>query len=709
MVISIKVFNDYLPKKEKTYFTEPFQKQNLGVVIPFFNEEANELKVTLEDLHKCYLYLCEYKPVWREKEMCIVMIQDGWFKSSSSMKEFLKKLFPCKLNDKMWWENEEFINEDMERDEKNLTYIFENTDYNCINADKDIYLNITLIVKLDNRRKHNSHEWFLGHSGFAEASKSKYLLCTDAFTLFRHTCIYHLVNNLDNNIDVSVATGRQRVMTREQQGSLESDFSISNWLRHVQRFDFELANSIYNGAFSLGGFLPVIPGPCGLYRARDILQDSARDWYFGIVNEDPSKTGLVLGNLKIAEDRILSYASVLKVEGNKRMAFVPLALFYFEAETNLEKFMLQRRRWINGSVAGYIYMLFFRPDHIFNWNGGFVRKFYIWLLLLLQAVIYLTVVISPAYTMRLLYYSFNYLLSAFGFESDIGILSSIVWILFITHLIVHSKRKFNYFIIYLLLIIAVITMLFGLTAIGYYIFVDSEGGIINLLGSSYAMKISIFVFTYPFILAALLSGRCHSVIKMFKSFIPYMLFLPMLISWFGSYSFTRVWDLSWGNRPTTEIKTETTDRELMQRKFKNQGMKVTIMLFFLNIVVFFIPRQYQEFILSFFFTSVAFQMIFSTFYMLSTIPQKINFCCLNMKKKKQIHPSPKPITEMTITEKDEEKEIELSICEEEKSPMIIRKKDEECLMIKVITKESKNEIPIQENQNVFSVECDFNK
>ena len=27
-----------------------------------------------------------------------------------------------------------------------------------------------------------------------------------------------------------------------------------------------IGNAIYNGAFALGGFLPVIPGPCGLYQ-----------------------------------------------------------------------------------------------------------------------------------------------------------------------------------------------------------------------------------------------------------------------------------------------------------------------------------------------------------------------------------------------------------------------------------------------------------
>lgn len=34
------------------------------------------------------------------------------------------------------------------------------------------------------------------------------------------------------------------------------------------------------------------------------------------------------------------------------MCIAPDAEFYFEAETDLELFLKQRRRWINGTVAG---------------------------------------------------------------------------------------------------------------------------------------------------------------------------------------------------------------------------------------------------------------------------------------------------------------------------------------------------------------------
>ena len=125
-------------------------------------------------------------------------------------------------------------------------------------------------------------------------------------------------------------------------------------------------------------FIPVLPGPCGLYRSNDILGNkfskdgNAINWYFNIVNAVngfPNENGLILGNLSIAEDRVLTYASILQCENNFNpvLAYVPNALFYFEAETSMDKFVYQRRRWIDGTFAGYVFLLLTQPWHLWNW------------------------------------------------------------------------------------------------------------------------------------------------------------------------------------------------------------------------------------------------------------------------------------------------------------------------------------------------------
>lgn len=67
---------------------------------------------------------------------------------------------------------------------------------------------------------------------------------------------------------------------------------------------------IFNGMHANARFLPVVPGPCGLFRSSattDALISSVR----AICSTPASRDGLVQGNLKIAEDRILSYLLVL--------------------------------------------------------------------------------------------------------------------------------------------------------------------------------------------------------------------------------------------------------------------------------------------------------------------------------------------------------------------------------------------------------------
>jgi hypothetical protein len=93
---------------------------------------------------------------------------------------------------------------------------------------------------------------------------------------------------MEKHPDCAVSTGRQRVMTKEMQGDPdESFFSVASMLRHAQRFDYEASFVCYTGTFSAVGFLPVVPGPCGLYRTESLIpakedggyEGSASDWY----------------------------------------------------------------------------------------------------------------------------------------------------------------------------------------------------------------------------------------------------------------------------------------------------------------------------------------------------------------------------------------------------------------------------------------------
>jgi len=619
--------SDYHPMKNKKYFQLDEANDCLAVVMPFYNEEADELKKGLISLYYTHKYLTIRSPEWENRKMKVLLIQDGWYKSSDSMKEYLKELF----NSYKWWEtNKEFTEFDVEKD-GNVTFILENNYDICINQ-KEVSngelkkcLDLTLIIKMDNRKKHNSHEWFMGHNGFAEAMKSKYMFCTDAFTLYQKSCLYHLVKYMDLNDNVSVATGRQRVMTKEQQGSNECMFSFENWMRLIQLFDFESSNALYNGAYAFAGFLPVVPGPCGLYRSIDLLNDNVRYWYFDVVNKDPSETGMILGNLKIAEDRILSYAATLKTDVEKKMAFVPLSVFYFEAETNLKQFLLQRRRWINGSMAGYFYLLVNHPKILFSWNAGFLRKCYVIIMLICQFFTYILIAVSPAFVISMFKYALRYLLDIFLTEDYSYYISTgaviIYMILYILHILYHHYHQYTV-LIPIMVTLSSFTSLLTLTSITTYFIRERD---ILFDGSqtqdTIYLIISLCTMLLPIINSVLISGRFHSLWYMIKSALPYFIFLPTLVSVFGSYSYSRTWDMTWGNRPNANHEKDEKNKEF----FKFQSKIIIMIIIIICIFTYSIPTNFSIYILFFIFSLIILQSLLSFVYLITFIPTKLKY------------------------------------------------------------------------------------
>ena len=100
---------------------------------------------------------------------------------------------------------------------------------------------LSLILKRHNQKKINSHEW--GFRAFAQTSQCKYVLTTDCGTLFDPKCVYHLFNYMEANEGCVACTGRQRVMTAEQQAdpnkNNRSDSLSESLLRRVQRYEYE--------------------------------------------------------------------------------------------------------------------------------------------------------------------------------------------------------------------------------------------------------------------------------------------------------------------------------------------------------------------------------------------------------------------------------------------------------------------------------------
>ena len=132
-------------------------------------------------------------------------------------------------------------------------------------------------------------------------------------------------------------------------------------------------------------FYTVIPGPCGLYRSEDIFDSNVIGHYLNVMNVSVETLGLIYGNLRIVEDRVFAYSAILNnSQKNKRMSYVTCAVFYVDPILDMKKFLLQRRRWINGTIAGFLYLVNFSKSHFVNWKTSIIRKFSVFFLTYLQ-------------------------------------------------------------------------------------------------------------------------------------------------------------------------------------------------------------------------------------------------------------------------------------------------------------------------------------
>lgn len=285
------------------------------------------------------------------------------------------------------------------------------------------HMQVSLLVKKENRRKHNSHEWFM--TAFAKELECEYIFCTDCSTVFDSEMLVKLTEHLEENRRTTAVCGRQRVMAASIQNagdpSKEGKWELFDapgeyMLRQIQTYDFEADHPVSKAAYDLLGFLPVLPGPCGMYRYKDLANGRYKK-YFETVNMPSEDCGLWLANLKIAEDRIPSLFAVFTdpndLEKREESAFethwVRDAVFYFEAEMTLKSLVLQRRRWLNGTNAGYIYIAQNLIQFIWGSKHGTVTKGFATFMILMQLVQVFVLSLGPGIFTAIIFGTSNFL------------------------------------------------------------------------------------------------------------------------------------------------------------------------------------------------------------------------------------------------------------------------------------------------------------
>lgn len=427
----------YFPSLASKYHASASSSQRvISICIPCYNEEGADLQRTIDSLRGQHL------PLGTSLEIVVVM--DGIEKMSPSMKSYVDEIFGVLGHNNGNNDPESGVHQD----DQDATSLFASNVETIIvepNSNESetstVATSLSLILKKNNHRKVNSQMWWLG--GHAIACKSEFLFATDCGIYFDPSCMQQLMDRLDKDERVAAVTGFQRVMTAAIQGDDPNEIftdPLGYALRQIQSFDFESDHVITKSSFDSVGFLPVIPGPCGLYRSSELgtLKQGVARQYFSLINQDA--TDLVFGNVQLAEDRIPSCLLVFRQDDNiaslsneeedawtdenrnkthlqkkyTRTGFVPDATFYYEAEKPLGQLVKQRRRWINGSYAAYLWVV--RQGWLWKGNQPFLIKLFAFIFIMINLIQGAFVRVAGPATMAIL--TFNSIIAIPALVSD---------------------------------------------------------------------------------------------------------------------------------------------------------------------------------------------------------------------------------------------------------------------------------------------------
>lgn len=224
--LNVVRFDDYKPVPGKQYFTAPLEcsKNNSTLVagMVFYNEDIKEVRRTLNSLGDQISQL---------RDLCktqVIVVGDGIKQMDPTTIDYFYSLMCKTREDTVLWEE---MMEDLKSVQtKNRTYIihriFEESPgipkergamshsarTACVKVQSGQQYPLTLVLKSENRRKHNSQEWILNsfvpqafvckdideedldyHTQLTQQHSKRYVFMTDCGTLFEDYCLQKLL------------------------------------------------------------------------------------------------------------------------------------------------------------------------------------------------------------------------------------------------------------------------------------------------------------------------------------------------------------------------------------------------------------------------------------------------------------------------------------------------------------------------------------
>jgi chitin synthase len=223
-------------------------------------------------------------------------------------------------------------------------------------------------LKEKNQKKINSHRWFF--QAFGSVLDPNICVLIDAGTKPGKDSIYHLWKAFDLEPMCAGACGEIKAM-------LSGGKKLLNPLVATQNFEYKMSNILDKPLESAFGFISVLPGAFSAYRFVALQNDKTGqgplEKYFAGEKMHGANAGIFTANMYLAEDRILCFELVAKRNCHWILQYVKSATGETDVPTEMADFILQRRRWLNGSFFAAVYALA-HSFSIFRSGHSFVRK-----------------------------------------------------------------------------------------------------------------------------------------------------------------------------------------------------------------------------------------------------------------------------------------------------------------------------------------------
>ncbi|OQN97121.1 Chitin synthase C [Cryoendolithus antarcticus] len=213
-------------------------------------------------------------------------------------------------------------------------------------------MQVLFCLKEKNQKKINSHRWFF--QAFGEVLEPNICVLIDAGTRPGKDSIYQLWKAFDREPMCAGACGEIKAM-------LSGGRNLINPLVAAQNFEYKMSNILDKPLESAFGFISVLPGAFSAYRYIALQNDKAGqgplEKYFAGEKMHGANAGIFTANMYLAEDRILCFELVSKRNCSWILQYVKSATGETDVPTEMADFILQRRRWLNGSFFAAVYAL----------------------------------------------------------------------------------------------------------------------------------------------------------------------------------------------------------------------------------------------------------------------------------------------------------------------------------------------------------------